>query len=199
MSLDDLRQQWQNQVHQSMPSLELQRVLAAVQRRCDKLEHSIHWRDIREILAALFVVAAFGPMWPIVRASRIAVLGVLIIVAGMALIVYVLLSSRKAAPLRLNASALEFARQRLTWLDGQIHLLRTVPWWYVAPIFVGCLLIFWGLAGGRPLAFGLFALIDVAVAVLIIGLNRQAVRNELLPVREDVARLIDALAEPSTN
>src|SRR6185312_11660869 len=104
---------------------------------------------------------------------------------------------RKATPLRLNVTVLEFARQRLTWLDGQIRLLRTVAWWYVAPIFVGCLLIFWGLEGDSPLAFCLSASLDVAVAALIIGLNRQAVRCVLLPVREEVARLIDVLSDPS--
>jgi hypothetical protein len=199
MTLDNLQQHWHNEVNQPMPSSELQQVLDTVQRRCAKLERSIHWRDVREILAALFVVAASGPMWPVLRTSRVAALGVLIIVAGAALIMYRLLSARKAAPPRLSTSVLEFARQRLTWLDGQIRLLQTVAWWYVAPISVGCLLLCWGLSGGKPLAFGLLALLNVAVAVLVVGLNRQAVRRELLPVREEVARLIDALAESSTN
>lgn len=196
MTFDDLRDEWRNEADRPMGPPEIRKVLEVVQGRYETVERTVHGRDVREILAALFVIAVFGAMWPIWRVSRVAIVGALIIMAGMGLIVLMLLSARKPAPLSFDTSVLEFSRRRLAWLDGQVRLLRSVAWWYVAPTFVGCLLIFWGLTHGDLLAFGPLALFDVAVAAFIIGLNRYAVRKSLLPVREDVARLVDALTTP---
>jgi hypothetical protein len=85
----------------------------------------------------------FAAMWPRYRSSLVAGLGVAIIILGGTVIVYMLLSSRKQSILPFNASVLEFSRQRLAWLDDQIHLFETAVWWYVAPCFPGCLLVGW--------------------------------------------------------
>jgi hypothetical protein len=91
----------------------------------------------------VFVAPVFAARWPLFRSSLVASLGVAIIILGGTVIVYMLLSSRKQSILPFNASVLEFSRQRLAWLDAQIHLLETAVWWYVAPCFPGCLLVGW--------------------------------------------------------
>jgi hypothetical protein len=197
MSIDDVQRSWQSEVDRPVSSTELQQVLVNVQQRCAGLERSVHWRDVREILAVVFGVAAFAAMWALYRTSFVASLGVAIIILGGTVIVYVLLSSRKQSVLPLNASVLEFSRQRLAWVDAQIHLLQTAVWWYVAPCFLGCLLVGWGLTGGRRLFFSLLVLLDVAVAAQIIHLNRRAARRDLQPIREEVARLIEVLETTS--
>jgi hypothetical protein len=88
---------------------------------------------------------------------------------------------------------LEFSRGRLAWIDRQIRLLRTVAWWYVAPLGVGSLLFTWGMSGGAWHIFGVQAVITVAVAAGIVSVNRWAVQKSLQPVRDDLARLIEAL------
>lgn len=193
MSLDDARQSWRDEVDRPPSPEELGEGLAAVQRRFDRLERVIHWRDIREILAAVLVVAIFAAMWPLYRSSRVATLGAAVIVLGGGLSTFMLLSARKPAPLPFDASVQDFSRHRLAWLDAQIRLLGGVAWWYVGPAFVGSLLWAWSLTGGMRLAFGLFVLADVAFAAWVIALNRRAVRDELLPVREEVARMVKAL------
>jgi hypothetical protein len=50
-----------------------------------------------------------------------------------------------------------------------------------------------GLTGGRWLVFSLLLLLDIAVAIQIIHLNRRAARRDLQPIREQVARLIEVL------
>ncbi len=177
----------------SISSSELEDLLNVVQRRCAGMERSIHRRDVREILAAVFVVGGFAAMWPLYRSSPVAILGVALICMGAALIIYVLLSARKPEPLSFHTSVLDFSRNRLAWLDSQIHLLRTVVCWYVAPLCVGCLLLDWGINRGAWFVFGLQALIALAVAAGIVVLNQWAVRRSLQPVRDDLARLIEAL------
>ncbi len=152
MSLEDLKREWRNEMDRSISSSELEDLLDSVQRRYGGMERSIHGRDVREILAAVFVVGAFAAMWPLYRSAPVAILGVALICLGAALIIYVLMSARKPEPLSFDASVLDFSRNRLAWLDGQIRLLRTVVWWYVAPLSAGCLLLNWGIA--RHARFG---------------------------------------------
>jgi hypothetical protein len=123
----------------------------------------------------------------------VAVAGVALICFGATLIIYVLMSSRTPSPSSFDVSVLEFSRQRLVWLDRQIRLLRTVVWWYVAPLCVGCLLFGWGLTRGVWHVFALHALLVLAVGTGIVLLNQWAVRRSLQPVRDDVSRLIEAL------
>ena len=204
MSFEQERQNWRDEVDRPLTPAEVRQGLVVVQERYDKLERAVHRRDLREILTVVFVVAALAAMWPLYRASLVAGLGVAVMVLGGAVAPFVLLSARKPAPLPFDASVLDFSRQRLAWLDAQIRLLETVAWWYVSPAFVGSLLFIWGglnpIWGVNPggwlffgLFFGLFALIDVAVAAWLVDVNKRAVRDELLPVREDLARLIESL------
>ena len=96
-------------------------------------------------------------------------------------------------PLSFHASVLEFSRNRLAWLNRQTRLLRTVVWWYVAPLCVRSLLFVWGITGGAWLVFGLQALFVLAVGTGIVLLNQWTVRQQLQPVRDDLLRLIEAL------
>jgi hypothetical protein len=193
MSLEDLKREWRSEMDSSISSAELNELLDLVQQRCAGTERHVHGRDVREVLAALFVVGAFAAMWPIYRSSPVAVFGVTLIVLGAALIVYVLMSSRTPTALSFHASVLEFSRNRLAWLDRQIRLLQTVVWWYVAPLSIGCLLLVWGITGGAWLVFGLQALLVLAVGVGVVLLNQWTVRQYLQPVRDDLVRLIEAL------
>src|SRR5271165_3581038 len=157
MSLEDIKREWRKEMDRSISTSELQDLLNVVQQRCAGMERTIHGRDVREILAAVFVVGAFAAMWPLYRSSPVAILGVALICLGAAIIIYVLMSARKLEPLSFHASVLDFSRNRLAWLDNQIRLLRTVVWWYVAPLCIGCLLVTWGIARGAWLVFGLQA------------------------------------------
>jgi hypothetical protein len=199
MRLEDIKQDWRAEMDRTISATETHELFNAMQQRYFTMKKSIHGRDIREILAAILVVAAFAAMWPIYRKSSVAVLGVAVICAGAVLITCVLLSARRTAPLPFGGSVIEFSRNRLDWLDGQIRLLRTVAWWYVAPLFVGCLLFTWGITGGAWLAFAFQALVTVAVAAWIIAQNQRAVLGNLQPVRDELARFIDVLEDDERN
>jgi hypothetical protein len=193
MSLEEIQREWRTEMDRAIPTSELEKLLDMVQRRYAGIEHQVRGRDIREILVAVLVVGATAVMWPLCRSSPAAVLGFALIVLGAALIIYVLLSAKTTAPLPFQASVLEFSRNRLAWLDRQIRLLQTVVWWYVAPLSVGCLLLVWGLSGGAGLAFGVQALLVVAIGMGVVLLNQWTVRKYMQPVRDDLARLIEAL------
>jgi hypothetical protein len=193
MDLDDLKRDWTFVKERPVPPPELQALFQQTERRCHETERVVYSRDLREIVAALVVVGAFAAILPLCRSSPASMLGVAIIIAGGLVIVAVLLVSRKPAPLTFDLSMLEFCRRRLAWLDGQIRLLQTVVWWYVAPMTIGCLFFHWGLAGGLTPAFAVAALLTLAIAAGIVVLNHYAVRHAMEPVREQVVRLIETL------
>lgn len=193
MDFDDVRKSWQSEFNRPVAAAELEQLFATVQQRYCRLEKNIHSRDLREILAALFVAAVFAALWPIVRSSLIGKLGIVVIIVSAAVVIWVLHVAGKPNEAPLATSVLESSRQRLAWLDRQIRLLRSIIWWYVAPLELGGLLFGWGLTEGTPLAFWPIAVVFLVVAVAAVWLNRRAVRVELLPVRQQVAELIAAL------
>jgi hypothetical protein len=181
----------------SIPAEELQKLMIGVQQRFGGMEKTVHGRDVREIVASLIVAVTFALMLPLFRSSPVAMLGIGLIILSAGLIICVLLSSRAPAPMPFDASVLECSRIRLAWMDRQIRLLRTVVWWYVAPLTTGLLVFAWGQTGGDPLGFGIQAAIFLAIGAGVVYLNRYAVRCSLQPVRDELARLIEALE--STN
>ena len=81
-----------------------------------------------------------------------------------------------------------FCDNQILRLDEQIHLLRTVGWWYLAPLLGGALLLIVGLPG--PAAGKIVtAIVIAAVGGGIYAMNRRAVRTTLQPMRDELARL----------
>lgn len=199
MTFEDLRKSWQSEVTRPASAAELQQFLGDAQRHFGSLERRIHRRDVREILAAMFVVVGFAAGWPIYRSFPVACLGVAVILLSTPVIVYVFLWARRPTPAPFATSVLEFSRQRLAWVDRQIRLLQTIVWWYVAPLATGCTLVAWGLTPGRRIHFVVLMLVNVLVGVLTIFLNRRAVRNELMPMRQELVALIESLEPTSDN
>ncbi len=157
-----------------------------VQKRYQELELTVYRRDLREIVAALLAIGMFAAFWPIYRSSPVAIAGVAIIMLGGLVIIYVLLRAQKPSSLPFDVSVVEYCRGRLAWLERQIRLMQTVAWWYMAPMAGGSLLFEWGLAGRSAPAFGVAALVTLAVSIIIIYLNKYAVRQSLQPVRDEL-------------
>ncbi|HEY2841105.1 MAG TPA: hypothetical protein VGJ26_18260 [Pirellulales bacterium] len=197
MTFEEIRKQWQSEVARPAATVDPQQLLADAQRRVGSLERGVFWRDVREIMAAVFVVCAFGAAWPLYRSSLVATLGVAVIVFSAPVIIYILLAANRRQSGEFATSVLDFSRQRLVWLDRQIRLLQTIFWWYVAPLSLGCMLVGWGLTPGRWWMFWQLAALCLGVAVLTVWLNRRAVRNELLPARRELVELIESLETTS--
>lgn len=193
MTFEDAKRNWREEVNRPPSAEEIQGEFAAIQSQCDQLERAIRQRDVSEIVTAVFVIAVFAVMWPVYRHYPTAVLGVAVIMLGGVLAIFVLLRARKSEPRPFDASVLDCSRQRLAWLDVQIRLLETVAWWYVPPFFVGVLLFAWGQTRGKWLPFGMMVLVELAVSAWVIVINKRAVRQKLLPFREEVARVVEDL------
>lgn len=88
----------------------------------------------------------------------------------------------------------DFCGKEIVRIDRQIQLVRSVLWWYIAPILVGCNLVFFGANGLSAFAVG-YCLFTLVFAWGIYALNQRAVVRHLMPVRNELMQLQSELGE----
>jgi hypothetical protein len=196
MDLDGLKETWQARVE---PDDRLAKkkgdVMQDVLTRLDRLDREVRRRDIQEAAVGLALIG-FNGWLAFTAQSVLARAGALLIAAGCA---FVILWSRRAAS-RVgsrgpDAAASElpivhFCRRELQFVDAQIRLLRSVWWWYVAPIVAGTELFIYGSAPQSP-AMGVKMAIVLLVGVAIYWWNLDAAKRQLIPLREELQRCLD--------
>ncbi len=164
-------------------------LLAMVQDRSEEMDRQIRRRDRRETIAAAVVAllvlpALVGPSW----LSRV---GAAIMIVGCVVTVLRLARARRGRDEaeRVAVPVARMLRARLERVDAQVRLLRSVVWWYIAPFAVGPVLIVAGSEGLRWPTF-VYGTVVAVLAVVIYVLNQRAVRQDLLPEREELARML---------
>jgi hypothetical protein len=188
MEIDDFKGVWQARAGDAAPIGENMSSLIA---RLERLDRDVRRRDLRETLAAFFVMSFFG--WralttedPLVR------LGAVVVVLGAMFIIF--WSRRAVTPSARELFAGDlpialFCRRELQRVEQQMRLMRSVWWWYVSPTIVGVLIMVLAPAGAIW-AKVVTALVVVGVGVAIHWMNIAAAKHQLEPLRDELrARL----------
>lgn len=177
---NDVRKLWQNQTSEpiSISTDELRKMAAKLTRRT-------RFRNIREYVAALCVIAAHAYYLYIFRSTVIRI-GSFLTIAGVLLVVYLLHKTGSAATvpgnMALNA-CLDFYQAEL---ERQRDLLSNVWLWYILPLVPGTIVFLLGLyelASRRPgvhVHHGHIAVMAVVCAIIFVfiaQLNRWAARK----------------------
>ena len=147
---DELEQLWKTQpVDPAMKGEEMRNIIL---NRTAKFDRTIHRRNIRETVAALVVAVCFTiAAWK--QHSIIEQLGSLIIVAGALFIVYYIRRHGAEPPdPNPDQSLGGYQRSLAEKYDHQIRLLRSVKFWYLAPMYVGLLTMTAGLLRERAVS-----------------------------------------------
>ena len=154
-------------------------------------------RDLREIVIAAVAggggVFAGVLVWRVEPWAGVAVFfeGALAVGVAVWLAVALLRRRDRAA----GESLAEFCRDERRSLETQIRLMRSLPWWYLAPILVGTNLFVAATSEspGAPLA------LVFPITVLVVGsaywLSRRSLRRDLLPLRAELDRCLAGLEE----
>lgn len=152
------------QLWQSQPAEALTLSLDELHRRAQRFHRRIVWRNAREYLAAVFVIAILLPhLW---RDRGWQLLATVLLIAGVAYIV-VQLYRRGARPLPAGAEAQTWLDFHLSELARQRDALRTVWKWYLLPMLPGLLTVPIAMyAAGRGV---LPILINLAILLVIFG------------------------------
>jgi hypothetical protein len=187
--LDRFKSAWRDAHVHADPAASARDALPAIRARVLRLRRTIVARDRRETwtgvtAALLFVVFAVRATAALPR------IGYAVSIAATAVIVWRLRRARNAANERAtDVSVLAFCRAERANVDDQIQLLRTVLWWYLAPLMVGVNLVVFGLAGIRPLTL-LFLVATLLLSAVVYWANIRAVTRQLMPLRDELDRLV---------
>ena len=176
--------------------------LMTIREKTNQFERAIRRRDRIEAAAGLLLVGVAG--WVSVLAPGWAPkAGAGVLVASVAFVVHRLWSvRRRGLPADPGLPLIDGLRAELSRVDDQIALLRSVATWYVMPLALGATawMVSLGLALPLPpehrpaaalLLGGAGLAILAVVGVLVVQLNRHAVRRQLLPLREEIAASLE--------
>ena len=170
---DDIRNVWQNQPLENKPM-----PLDEIRGKAQQFEKRVSRRNLREYIAGAVGLAIFT-LYLFLFPSPMARAGSLLVIAG--IVVIMIQIYKRASPGRLPAdlaltASLEFHRRELV---RQRDLLRSVLWWYIAPIVPGMVVLAVGVTPRHAAVAG--ALINAVPLLGIFGLilwaNHRAARG----------------------
>jgi hypothetical protein len=193
MELEEMRNIWHRHLDRPSSAGEIRLIAGLVEKSAHNLERTIHWRDIRETVVAVAAMLFFGwfATW---KSSSVGRLGCVVGVAWALTVIWKLRNARLAGkppaePLPV-AGYLTHERQRLC---VQIDLLKSIAWWYIAPLVVSINLVMWAWAPSNVF-FVSYLVGSLLFAILIWWINQYVVQHTLKPLVDD----IDSVARQMT-
>lgn len=199
MSSDDtvefpeLAEVWKRSARASDDSSEsAARVIARVR----ALQVHTRRRDRIETGVAIAMLPFFA--WLVMKApSMVSRIGAALICLGCLLTIFRLRQARRHDPDASLALA-DSLRAELRWTEAQERLLRSVAWWYIAPLCGGAMLFVVG--GDAPTLFRVgYAAVTIAFACVLFFLNRHAARQEIAPRSAELRASLEALGNPAND
>ena len=154
-------------------------------------------RDLREIVIAAVAggggVFAAPLVWMVEPWAGVAVFfeGAAVVAVAVWLAVGLLRRRDRAS----GESLAEFCRAERRSLETQIRLMRSLPWWYLAPILVGTNLFVAATSKSPAAPLALVFPITVVVVVAVYWFSRRSLRKDLLPRRAELDRCLAGLEE----
>lgn len=148
-----------------------------------RFDQKVLWRNFREYAAGLVLMVIFAGQVMLGRDGRTGAIG--FVCVGFVM-VYLWWNHRQLEPLDPTSDIATYRAALLKRYDAQIRLLRTMPYWYLAPLFVPTLSIAAG-AWQRSQRTAWIVLAVVAAAYVFIGwLNVRVGVGMLRSAREKI-------------
>lgn len=193
MTLDELDTEWRAANEAAATGEQRARLIAATRYDVKQLWEQISRRDVRETIAAVFVILYFA-RYVFVANYVVSMSAVWLVWWGLKVIYKMHRTRTIQKPAAFDAPVREFCRIELDRLDRQIQLLRSVLWWYIGPCLIGVNTFYVGLAGP-----GIGSLVYCIVTLLlgwgIYRANMRTVTQELTPRRDELTGLLSQLED----
>jgi hypothetical protein len=197
MTFDELRKTLESQETSFTVRVDSNLLLKEVQRNKRFFEWVVLRRDVREvgIAFAMFLFFVYAGLessaWPLL------VLALLVLFVGVFLVADRIVQKRKM-PNRSQSltSCIEGSLQQV---KHQIWLLKNVFWWYLLPPWVGiAVFVSYSAWDARDhVGWFTFDIASMALFTLVVWLvwrlNQKAVRKELVPRKQELEQLLNAL------
>jgi hypothetical protein len=202
MDFDRLSDVWRRAGGESEAPM-TQKELAVIQARALAFDRKIRLRNTVESVAAAIVVVSFGRTTLVASLPLLTRVGAGVMVLAGLFIPYWMWRVHKPRP----ASDLPVAAllaEELKRVRTQIHLLRTVAWWYLGPLAFGGILFTVGMAlapiwGKLAPATALVARIAYVFMFPVVyagvwWVNQHVVKTHLIPREKEIEAQLAALA-----
>jgi hypothetical protein len=191
MNLNDARGSWQSHGEGAPPRLSGDELLAFVKAEAKRFDRQILLRDLREVIAGVLAIALVAPT--AVRANPLTRLGTVVVITALVFIVVRLTRARrKSRGDAMDRPVALALRAEQAKIDTQIHLLETVLWWYVGPLWLGLVMIIAGRDGISWMTLAWVAALT-AFSLALLRVNAHAARRYLWPRRDRLAQLLGDL------
>lgn len=200
MNDQELKQLWQRQVLAPPTKLPDDQLIQAMKQKMSQFGRTIFWRDVREVAACLLVIGLFLPGY-FKTTTWLAQTGCLVEVFGAIFIAFRLIYSKRRDDRNLTADSLRgYLLHERRKIETQIRLLSTVLWWYILPLYIGAVMVVFGIGGSRGMVFKVtFAVFYAVICGGIWWLNQYAVKKHLLPLQEELDRTLDSVSVKEEN
>jgi hypothetical protein len=203
MNPDELKEVWQAQASPRRLTVDADVLLQQLERNKKNFEATIFWRDVREVAVSIVML----PLWIWIGRSQALpwtwylCIPALLWIAAFMMVDRIRQKRRQAKP---GNPLRECVESSLAQVEHQIWLLRNVVWWYLLPPGVA-LAIFFGNIAWRVRDVGWLRELIVAGIIAVAGLvlwgvyrlNQRAIRDELLPRRQELQELVASLGKSS--
>jgi len=187
MNDEELKALWLHQPLREPPSPT--QLISAMQNKTTRLRRELYGRDLRELVACIFIIIVFGYFFFKERAP-IARVGWLIVVGSAFFIAWTLIHARRTnPPAPPGATVVECLRAELNSVRAQSRLLGSVLWWYLLPPGIGLLVATWGMPINLHAKIP-STLVFIGIYALVYWLNQWARSKQLLPVEAQLESLL---------
>lgn len=201
----ELKEIWKNSSQAEKIKFETSRLLIDLNKKMNRFEKAIHYRDIREIFSSVLGILLFGYFTyeiPFVLTKAASFFGMI----WFAYVIYRFRAAKKQKlPSNLSLTFREQLKNQKSNMIQQARLLDTVFYWYLLPPFIMNILFVIGLGDPKeygwsntiinellpiPLINKIVYLIFVAVLYAgILWLNKRAVKKDIKPVIKEIERV----------
>jgi len=193
MDEDDVKQLWLNSGKEHSVEINNDKLVESLTNKLKGIEKKIGRRDVGEIFICICLIPLFA-WWAITVPQLLGKIGCIIIVAACLLIIFKLVNEKRVHVQNDVASAVQHklivSQQRLR---QQIKLLQTVAWWYLMPSFIGVILFYFA-TSTSALSKVIYTIIVATTYSYIYYLNKRAVKKQLKPLEERLAKLLTDLS-----
>ncbi|MBJ94853.1 MAG: hypothetical protein CMP23_10335 [Rickettsiales bacterium] len=151
--------------------------LAELQRRAQQFQRKTSRRNWIEWLAAALVAGWFGHGALTAERSLLMAGNGMLVLSAIGIGIYLLLKGRVTLAPKHSDAPHQLAREYVAALQGQTKLLRSVPFWYLAPMGAGFLMLLADFAtefGAKTPELVVLAGLIAALFLTIAWLNRRA-------------------------
>ncbi len=187
MQLDDLKNTWRQETQGLDSTPQFRQAMSSLEKEIDTFSRHLKWRDWREYIAAFVCIPVFAYAALFKADNWVVTSGYwLLLLSCIAIPLTLYKAKPKDVDKRMGLRS--FLEHEKVKVKRQINLLSNVLYWYLAPLYIGIMLVTVGkriyLAGFAAVDFNLWSYVAL-VTLICIGIyymNLKTVNTKYTPM-----------------